>query len=39
MIDLSYHKQRKAKDPEPEQIVMAVIAAVMWAIIIIGSML
>ena len=38
MIDLSYHREPEPKDPEPEEIVMAILAIVMWVVIILGCM-
>lgn len=39
IIDLSAPKRKPEEhDPEPEEIVMAVIAVVLWTVIIIGCM-
>lgn len=36
MIDLSYKVQKKAEKAQPEDIVMGVIAVVLWIVIVIG---
>ena len=30
MVDLSYHKREESKDPEPEEIVIAILVVLIW---------
>ena len=38
MIDLSYHKKPKPEKMQPEEIACAIIAILLWTIIIFGIM-